>query len=216
MGRKSLAKERRAQILDAFYRCIKKYGLHGASTRRIAEEAGVQPSILHHYFKDRDEMIEELVANIVDNISVRYLVEIDRHKNPATRFNRAVEFLFGPEMINGDDFGFFYDCWAEAQRNEKVRRSFTKLYHSFRAGIIRLLARTNKSTGMSPAQTKELATMVVAIQDGVSVQWDMDRKNVNLKKMAHMTKQFIELYIEANSRKKGNEKADTKTGRRSS
>lgn len=204
MGRKSLAKERRAQILDAFYLCIKKYGLHGASTRRIAEQAGVQPSILHHYFKDRDEMIEELVANIVENISVRYLVEINRQKNPATRFKKAVDFLFGPEMINDADFGFFYDCWAEAQRNKKVRKSFTKLYHSFRAGIIEILASTNKSAGLSPAQTKELATMIVSIQDGVSIQWDMDRKNVNLKKMARMTKQLIELYIEDIKSKKDN------------
>jgi AcrR family transcriptional regulator len=196
MGRKSLAPERRAQILDAFYQCIRKYGLHGASTRRIAQEAGVQPSILHHYFKDRDEMIEELVANIVDNISVRYLAEIDRHKNPKTKFNKAVAFLFGSEMINDDDFGFFYDCWAEARRNEKVRESFTRLYHSFRAGIIELLVRTNKSVGLSRAQTKELSTMVVALQDGVSIQWDMDRENVDLKKMARMTKHLIELYIE--------------------
>ena len=204
MGRKSLAKERRAQILDAFYQCIKKYGLHGASTRRIAEAAGVQPSILHHYFKDRDEMIEELVSSIVESMSKPYLAEIDRYKNPTTRFNKAVDFLFGPEMISDDDFGFFYDCWAEARRNEKVRQSFTKLYHSFRAGIIELLARTNKSVGMSPAQTKELATMVVAIQDGVSVQWDMDRKNVDLKKMARMTKLLIELYVEDIQSKKGN------------
>jgi AcrR family transcriptional regulator len=205
MGRKSLAKERRAQIIDAFYRCIKKHGLHDASTRRIAEEAGVQPSILHHYFKDRDEMIEELVANIVENISARYLDEFNRHENPATRFNKAVDFLFGPEMINDADFGFFYDCWAEAQRNEKVRKSFTKLYNSFRAGIIEILVRTNKSAGLSPAQTRELATMVVAIQDGVSIQWDMDRKNVHLKKMARMTKQLIELFIEDIQSKKRNQ-----------
>jgi AcrR family transcriptional regulator len=196
MGRKSLAKERRAQIIDAFYRSIKKHGLHGASTRRIAEEAGVQPSILHHYFKDRDEMIEELVASIVENMSERYLAEIDRYKNPETRFNKAVNFLFGPEMISDDDFGFFYDCWAEARRNKRVRQSFTKLYHYFRSAIINLLARTNKSIGLSPAQVKELATMVVAMQDGVSIQWDMDRRNVNLKKMARLTKQLIELYTE--------------------
>jgi AcrR family transcriptional regulator len=206
MGRKSLAKERRAQIIDAFYQCIKKYGLHGASTRRIAEEAGVQPSILHHYFKDRDEMIEELVSSIVESTSERYLAEMNRHKNPATKFTKTVDFLFGPEMMNDDEFVFFYDCWAEARQNEKVRQSFSKLYHSFRAGIIELLARTNKSVGMSPAQIRELATMVVSIQDGVSIQWDMDRKNVNLKKMSRMTKQLIELYVEDIQSKRGNQR----------
>lgn len=199
MGRKSLAKERRAQIIDAFYRCIKTHGLHGASTRLIAEEAGVQPSILHHYFKDRDEMIEELVASVVESLSARYLAEIDRHKNPKTRFSKAIDFLFGPEMISDVDFAFFYDCWAEARRNEKVRHSFSKLYGRFRGAIMDLLIETNKSVRLSPAQVKELATMIVAIQDGVSIQWDMDRENVSLKKMSRMTKRLIELYLEENS-----------------
>lgn len=199
MGRKSLAKERRAQIIDAFYDCIRKYGLHGASTRRIAEEAGVQPSILHHYFKDRDEMIEELVRTSVDRLTARYQAEIGKFKDPKARFNKGVDFLFGPDMITDVDFAFFYDCWAEARRNEKVSKSFAKLYRRFRVSIIGMLVETNKSAGLSPAKTKELATMIVAIQDGVSIQWDFDPKNVSLKKMSRMTKQLIELYIDANS-----------------
>ena len=196
MGRKSLAKQRRAQIIDAFYRCIKRDGLQNASTRRIAEEAGVKPSILHHYFKDRDEMVEELVKRVVDDMTARYAAEISRYKNPKTRFNKGVEFLFGPEMISGDEFGFFYDCWAEARSNERVRDSFTMLYGRFRDAIVNLLIETDKSARLSPAQIKELATMLVAIQDGISIQWDMDRKNVSLKKMTRMTKRLIELYIE--------------------
>jgi len=85
-----MAKQRRAQIIDAFYRCIKRDGLQNASTRRIAEEAGVKPSILHHYFKDRDEMIEELVKNVVDDLTTRYSAEISRYKSPKTRFNKGV------------------------------------------------------------------------------------------------------------------------------
>jgi AcrR family transcriptional regulator len=204
MGRKSLATERRAQILEAFHRCVMRDGLQGASTRMIAKEAGLQPSILHHYFKDRDEMVEELVNSVTERVSARYLAEINRHKDPEKRFAKGVAFLFGPQMISDEDFGFFYDFWAEARRNEKVRASFTKLYRRFRNIIIDLLVETNKSAGLSPAQIKELATMVVAIQDGVSIQLDMDRKNIQLKKMARLTKQIIELYISANSRAKKN------------
>jgi AcrR family transcriptional regulator len=199
MGRKSLATQRRAQIIEAFYRCITRDGLHNASTRRIAEEAGVQASILHHYFKDRNEMIEELVKDIVSKTTARYTAEIGRCKDPTIRFNKAVDFLFGPDMINDENFGFFYDCWAQAGRNEKVRESFTMLYRRFREAMINLLVETNKSAGLSPAQVKELATMIVAIQDGVSIQWDMDRRNVDLRKMSRMTKRLIKLYVEENS-----------------
>ena len=61
--------------------------------------------------------------------------------------------------------------------------------------MIKLLAETGKSAGLTAAQTKELATMIVAIQDGVALQWDMDPTNINLKIMSRMTKRLIELYL---------------------
>jgi AcrR family transcriptional regulator len=200
MGRKSLAKERRAQITEAFYRCALRDGLQKASTRQIAKEAGVQLSTLHHYFKDRDEMVEELVKDLVNKTAARYLARISRYKNPATRFNRSIEFLFGPEMINDENAVFFYNCWAEAKRNKRVRKSLTMLYLRFRETIVDLLVETNKSSGLSAAEMKELACMVVAIQDGVSVQWDMDRANVSLKKISRLTNRVIDMYIEESKR----------------
>jgi len=206
MGRKSLAKERRAQIIEAFYRCLVRDGLHYASTRRIAQEAGVQPSILHHYFKDRAEMIEELVKNIVDQNTERYLAEINRYKDPAKRIDKAYEFLFGPEMINDEQGAFFYDLWAEAKRNERVREIFAMLYNHFREGIVSLLVETNTAAGLSPAEIKELASMIVAIQDGISLQWDMDPSKVSLKKASRLTKDIIELYVKDKARNKKPEK----------
>ena len=200
MGRKSLAQQRRAQIIEAFYRCIVRDGLQKASTREVAKEAGVQTSILHHYFKDRDEMIEELVKNIVDEIATRYVPEIRRYKSPRTRFNKAIEFLFGPAMINEEHAGFFYDCWAEAKRNDKVRESFAKLYRRFHRTIVDLLVETGRASGLSHAEVSELASMVIAIQDGISLQWEMDPQNVSLKSMSRMTKRLIELYIAKNNK----------------
>jgi AcrR family transcriptional regulator len=202
VGRKSLARQRRAQIVEAFYRCIVRDGLQKASTREVAKEAGVQASILHHYFKDRDEMIEELVKNIVDEISTRYVTEIGRYKNPRTRFNKAIEFLFGPAMINEEHAGFFYDCWAEAKRNEKVRESFAKLYRRFHRTIVDLLVETGLASGLSHAEVSELASMVIAIQDGISLQWEIDPQSVSLKNMSRLTKRLIELYIEKTDRRR--------------
>jgi AcrR family transcriptional regulator len=64
MGRKSLALERREEILDAFARCILKYGLEGSTLERIAEEAGMKRSILRHYLGNRDELVESLIERI--------------------------------------------------------------------------------------------------------------------------------------------------------
>ncbi len=195
MGRKSLAAQRRAEIIDAFYRCVTMNGLQNSSMREIAKEARMQPSMLHHYFKDRDEMIGELVKKIVDDLTARYSREIERYKNPQRRFDKAVEFLFGPEMVNDEHAGFFYDSWAEARKNETVRESYAKLYRRFRQAIIDLLVDTGKASGLSPSEQKELASLVIAIQDGASLQWDLDRDAVPLRRMSKLTKEVIGAYV---------------------
>lgn len=66
MGRKSLAPQRREQIIAAFTRCVLKYGLDGSSLERIAEEAGLKRSIIHHYIGNREEVVKALVDTITD------------------------------------------------------------------------------------------------------------------------------------------------------
>ncbi len=65
MGRKSLANERTTQILDAFERCIVKYGLEGATLQRIAKEAGVKLSMIHHYIGNRNKIVEMMVKRFI-------------------------------------------------------------------------------------------------------------------------------------------------------
>jgi TetR/AcrR family transcriptional repressor of bet genes len=195
VGRKSLAKERREQIVRALNRCVSKYGLQNTTIKKIAQEAGVQPGILHHYFKDRDEIIEEMVKTIVDEVSAKYLEEIQRYQDPEKRFREGISFLFGPMMVNDEYAAFFSDCWAEAKRNPRIRESFKMLYERFRRGIIDLLVQSGKVSGLSTKEIEDVAAMIVAIQDGVSLQWDVDREHVCLKRMATVTEQMIELYL---------------------
>lgn len=60
MPRKDLTAQRTEQILDAFERCVAKYGLDGSSLEKIGEEAGMKRTILRHYIGNRDDIIRAL------------------------------------------------------------------------------------------------------------------------------------------------------------
>lgn len=65
MGRPSLASQRKMEILEAFEKCILKYGLDGSSLERIAEEGGMKRSILRHYVGNRDDLVIALAEQVV-------------------------------------------------------------------------------------------------------------------------------------------------------
>ncbi|MCU0479854.1 MAG: TetR/AcrR family transcriptional regulator [Anaerolineae bacterium] len=63
MGRKSLSEARTNEILDAFGRCIIKYGLD-TSLEQVAEEAGMTRSIIRHYIGNREEVVNTLIERV--------------------------------------------------------------------------------------------------------------------------------------------------------
>lgn len=65
MPRPSVKTERTEEILDAFERCVARYGVEGATLERIAEEAGLRRSLLRHYIGNRDELIDALTTRFI-------------------------------------------------------------------------------------------------------------------------------------------------------
>jgi AcrR family transcriptional regulator len=58
VSRTKLDEERIPQILEAFQRCIVKYGLAESSLERVAEEAGLSRTLIHHYIGGRNALLE--------------------------------------------------------------------------------------------------------------------------------------------------------------
>jgi TetR/AcrR family fatty acid metabolism transcriptional regulator len=54
--------DKRRQILDAAIRVFARQGFHSCRVSDIADEAGVAYGLVYHYFKSKDEVLNELFA----------------------------------------------------------------------------------------------------------------------------------------------------------
>lgn len=72
MGRKSKRDERRADIVMAFARVLSQHGYAGATVLAVAEEAELSPGLLHHYFKNKREMLVELLDTLLLDFKARF------------------------------------------------------------------------------------------------------------------------------------------------
>lgn len=71
MGRKSLRNEKRRQILIAFADVLADHGYAGATIIAVAEKAGLTPGLLHHHFKNKADMLNELLNYLIEDFSKR-------------------------------------------------------------------------------------------------------------------------------------------------
>jgi len=208
MGRKSKADQRRIQVIQAFYQCVVDQGLVGTSIRKIATAAGVQPSILHHYFKSREEIIEEAIEYYTEGIFEGFREQMASMADNMDRngLDQGLEFIFSSGMINDDHTGFFLECLVAARQNQRVKTTIADLFDRFRGAIVDHLELMPGFNALEPSQKTLLASTVVAIHEGIELQWFADPDRVDLAGVHETTRGIIAFFVEnagQSSSKKG-------------
>lgn len=201
-GRKSIAGERRAQILEAFRSCAVRSGLEKASLREIAGEAGLPVSNLLHFFKNRDEMVRELEKQIIGDIMEDLETELRDEEDPQRRLRRSVDFLFSPRAQKLEDGSLYYDFWSLAHRSRALRRTFQNQVRDQRELFVEKLRDADGFSALSKAEAREIANIMLALVEGTFYILDMDGENVSPRRMARITRRFLELYAEERAREK--------------
>lgn len=190
MGRKSMVDQRRLKIIQAFYKCVINEGFAKASIRKVAKEAEVLPSTLHHYFKDKNEMISETVEYYTNLLSSGF-ISLKKSQKSNNRLTDGLEYIFSPAMINNEHTGFFLECLAEARHNTKVRNSVAKLFCYFREIIIDQMNGIEAIKHLNDFQKSGIASMIIAMHEGIELQWFADPGAVSLEDSLNFTKKLI-------------------------
>ena len=72
MGRKSKADVRKKEILEHFYIILRDEGFENASIAKIANIMDVNPSLLIHYFKTKEEMVVAFVSFLLGRYELTF------------------------------------------------------------------------------------------------------------------------------------------------
>ena len=78
MGRKSLSSIRKQEILEHFGEVMAREGIEGASIAKIAAHMRMHPSLIIHYFKNKDEMLLALVRMHVERMLHDFQANLNR------------------------------------------------------------------------------------------------------------------------------------------
>lgn len=186
--------DKKVQIIAAFYQCAIRDGLKKATNRKIAQEAGIPLGLIHYYFKDREEMIEGLVEWTAENNIQKYQSAVKDAGTFEERFQKTFEFLF-VTMLNDEAGSLYYDLWSEAKRNPNIRKSFTRMYDAYRRQIAAQMHGMGLSRGLDKKQIRDLASILIAMNEGILIQWDIDRRKVVPGSIAGLAGEIFETFF---------------------
>jgi AcrR family transcriptional regulator len=170
MGRKSKADERKLEILGHLYQVIKDAGLEGASIGNIAARMGINPSLIIHYFKSKEEMMVEMVDFLLSQYETTYLTKVERLDDPAERVDFALDAIFGLDWLEVTDPKVYYACYYMSYHNERVRMRFAHMHTQFRRLLTAELEQLFAPGHTEPAKDKaeQLAELIIVLNEGLT------------------------------------------------
>ncbi len=132
MGRKSIDKIRKPQILEHFREVVNQEGIHKASVAKIAKKMGVSPNLVLHYFDSKEAMVIELFDYIMDQY-IEYLVDaISNIQKGPQRLEALIKTMFGlgknRELLSEKSYyAFYYLSLFDEQMKIRFNNKYKKL-----------------------------------------------------------------------------------------
>jgi AcrR family transcriptional regulator len=182
MGRKSLKDLRQKEILIGFYQVAKKEGLENTSIAKVASHMEINPSLILHYFKTRDEILLSFNDFILERYKRIYHFPKSRIESQSDLVV-LIDRLFSRQWNRLISDGVFYSCYAKIYQDNKLKKSFQSMHNTLRELLCEALEKAKVNGVIQVSNTQELSERIYIILEGtyyylgmVDDKFESDRK----------------------------------------
>jgi AcrR family transcriptional regulator len=175
-------------ILHAAMHVFAKKGVVKAKMIDIANTAGVGKGTIYEYFRSKEEIFTNCYLYFFQTMESMVEEALAKEADPIKQLELVLTISLDAFMHIGEEFAdIMMDFWAEGIRNKNQDLlnaiNMKKLYADYRKMIQNILKSGIEKGVFRPLDTKSMAAVLIASFDGIMLQWIMDRKAINLKKV---------------------------------
>jgi AcrR family transcriptional regulator len=164
MGRKSLKEIRQKEILKSFYQVAKIEGIENASIAKVANRLDVNPSLIMHYFKTRDEMLISFVSFILERYMAIY--KSNGEINSKEKLLELIESLFSRKWNRLFNDSVFYSCYSLIYRKKDFKKQFKTLHDTLRRNLNNSFQESNLHNVTNIENIEHTTELVFNIMEG--------------------------------------------------
>lgn len=171
---------RRDDLIAAATRVIARDGVAGATTRRIATEAGVPLGTVHYWFAGKDDLLAAVVEAVLGDLeSAAVSTQILAMQPDGSGVPDILESLRAAwRVVEADEPGgqlSLFEMTTVALRTPGMEELAARQYASYRAVAARAVQRWYDRSGAElPGGLEALARLIAFVFDGASIAWLAD------------------------------------------
>lgn len=188
---KQIASMRKRQITSAAYEVIAQKGYYNFTMMDIAKKAGVSSGLIHHYFKDKENMLVTLLREMQQNISSSLERTIESVVDPKQKLEIYIDQAIGVVEAEREYLHILFDFMTQIKFNERMRRILSKLYLNYRVAWSAVL-KEGKDKGIFIEMDEYfMSTIFVSALLGVMEQYVVDNAAFPYAEYAVKVKKYI-------------------------
>jgi TetR/AcrR family transcriptional regulator, fatty acid metabolism regulator protein len=186
-----ISEMRRAQLIRAAYKVVSRKGYYNFTIKDIAKESGLSSGLVHYYFKDKQDLLLNLLKDINLNIKSYLNKELIRSQSPLNKLIAYMDQAFNLAEKEKEYFYVLIDFWTQTKHNPRMRQANNRLLQSYRDECAAIV-REGISTGIfREVDVAFTATTIVSVIQGTIVQYVLDNEAFNYEKYTTMIKDYI-------------------------
>jgi AcrR family transcriptional regulator len=170
------AEQRRQDLTEAAFRVMARVGVSSATTRLIAEEAGVPQSVFHYCFRSKDELLQQLTKVVVEEMVGNALDAVVEAGSFDESLRRSLRRLWENGKQHPAHQLVLYELTTAALREPDGQTLASWQYEHYWESTGRFLEVLAERSGVT--WTRPLAVlsrMVTTMIDGLILGWLADR-----------------------------------------
>jgi len=166
----------RERLLEAAIECLQRKGYARTTARDLVEASGTNLSSIGYHFESKEHLLNVALTEAFQRW-LKPLVALAAEPGPATpleRLGRTLAGLTDSLEENRPLISACLEAWAQLARSEDLRVEMLRNYEDFRVAIAATARDAFEEIGAPAVDADSLAVLIIALFDGLLVQWQLD------------------------------------------
>ncbi len=176
-----------AALIETSKQLLIDGGIDALRVAKITEAAGQNRAMVNYYFGSKAAMVAAVVDSLIHEAVEELVAQAESLPRGETRVVEHVKNTMS--LMQTPEFISTIDVIPTARRNEDLRGRMAQLYEWYRETSVECLdPEADDDRGQ---RLGDIATLFVAIFDGLAIQWALDPDAVALERMAVLVSEML-------------------------
>jgi TetR/AcrR family transcriptional repressor of bet genes len=186
-----MAPIRRRQLVEAAIAVIHERGFANATVARIARRAGISAGLVHHYFRDKDDLLFTTMRHLLAELRADAVARLAKAREPRQRLCAIIDACFGEAQFEEQVFSAWLALYGNARQSDRLRKIVSLYHRRLKSSLVHELRRL-----VPESEAPRLADGIGSMIDGLWLRYALTGKPQHPETPRALTRDYLSAALE--------------------